>query len=189
MSLMEESSNRLHKRRNSGLNLPLPKAVLLLILSTILLTVSFSTNFLGVSSTEKFIKWQNDSEALIFGRLIKARQEGIKSGYGLLYKDSQWKDSNSYITGNFVDELIVYEAQIGLQGMIFSVMDRVLPIDRETKVQLFYMLNCFLTSILISILVAFLLVHFSIFTGVFALAACLFSPWLTFVAKNLYWVI
>lgn len=163
--------------------------IVILIISTVLLTLSFYNNSFEVADITTFKNWQNDSEALVIGRLIKSRQAGLKADCGLLQRDPTWKEVNSFITGDHVDTFYVYPGQIGLQGLAFGIIDRFFSLNGSDTLRLLYLINSLLLAVLIALVAFWASKQFNLLSGLFIIAGCIFSPWLVFSAKNLYWVL
>ena len=60
------------------------KIILQLIFSTFILFICFNNNFFKTARPDAFRIFQNDSESLIAGRILKSDREGISSSSGLL---------------------------------------------------------------------------------------------------------
>lgn len=159
------------------------------IISTVLLTLSFYNNCFEVADITTFKNWQNDSEAFVIGRLIKSRQAGLKANYGLLQRDPDWQEVNRFITGDHVDDFSVYLGQTGLQGLAFGILDRFVPLNSSDTLKLFYLINSSLLAVLITLVAFWASRQFNLLAGLFIIIGCIFSPWLVFSAKNLYWVL
>ena len=163
--------------------------IVVLCLAVTLLTLSFYQNIFEVADMNSFNNWQNDSESLVIGRLIKSRQSGLTSDYGLLQRDLNWTTSNSFVTNTYVENFYIYTSQIGLQGFLFGVIDRISPLSSSGTLEALYLLNSLLLAILIAMIALWTNKEFGFLSGIFLIIGCIFSPWLTFGAKNLYWVI
>ena len=163
--------------------------ILVFFISTILLTLSFYNNSFEVADISTFRSWQNDSESLVVGRLIQSRQAGLGADYGLLQRDPDWSESNRFITGEHVDNLSVYPSQLGLQGLAFGIIDRFVPLNSSDTLKLLYFMNSLLLAIFIVLVAFWASKQLNLLSGLFIIIGCIFSPWLVFSAKNLYWVL
>lgn len=155
----------------------------------ILLTLSFKQNILSVVSWNHFLIWQEGSESLVLGRVIRARQEGLSAEYNLLQRDLNWREENAFITEDYVEFGILYYSQIGLQGFVYAVVDRVLPINNHNKLKLFYFINSLLLAIMIGLISFWAIKHFNYLSGLAVLIGGSFSYWLVLSARNMFWVI
>lgn len=163
--------------------------IVILITMTIVLSLSFCNNILKVADKTTFKDWQNDSEAFVVGRMIKSRQDGLKSDYGLLQRDPNWLENNKFITDDHVDAFFLYTSQIGLQGLVFGIIDKFTPLNSYKTLKSFYLINSLLLAILIALVAFWASKQFNLLSGLFIMIGCTFSPWLVFSAKNLYWVL
>ena len=162
--------------------------VLGVLLSLFLLTVSFYHNSFEVVGANWFRDWQNDSESLVTGRLIRSRQAGMGADFGILQRDFHWEEENRFVSGAYVERFQYYPQQIGLQGMIFGALDRVIPLQGNGMLQFLYLLNAFLLAAFITLTALWARAKFGILSGVFLILGSVFSPWLVVTARNLYWV-
>ena len=162
--------------------------MLAMLLSVFLLTMSFYSNIFEVADDTWFREWQNDSEALVIGRLIRSRQAGLCSDYGLLQRDPEWNTVNRFLTDEHIESFSLYQQQIGLQGMLFGVLDRIMPMNGIEMLNFLYLLNSILLAILITLVAIWAWVKFGILSSIFIILGCIFSPWLVVSGRNLYWV-
>ena len=175
--------------RNGKLEKLLIRIIVFLVF-VFVLTMAFYQNSFEIASYDQFKNWQNDSEALVLGRLIKSRQSGLTADYGFLQREPEWKDNpNRFVSGEQVDNFSIYQAQVGLQGLIFGVWDRITPQRNSQTLMQMYLINVMLLASLISMLALWSWSEFNLCAGVFIIVGCIVSPWLTFAAKNLYWVV
>lgn len=163
--------------------------IITLIIPTILLSLSFYKNNFAIADMDTFINWQNDSEALVLGRLIKSRQSGLQSTYGFLQRDPNWYEDNKFITGEHTDTSLIYLSQIGLQGLAFGIIDKYISLNNNDTLKLLYFINSLFLAILIVLVAFWANNQFNLLSGLFVIIGCMLSPWLVFSAKNLYWVL
>lgn len=155
----------------------------------VLLTLSFYQNSFNAVPESHFLTWQADSEGLVLGRIIRARQAGLRAEYNLLQRDPNWREENAFITENHVEFGGLYYGQIGLQGFVYAVMDRSLPMSNHNKLNLFYFINSLLLAIMIGLLAFWAIKHFNYLSGLGILIGGIFSHWLVLSARNMYWVV
>lgn len=162
---------------------------LMIAIFTIMLFLSFYSNFWGVVDQKWFEGYQIDSESLVIGRVMKSSQEGIMSNGGFLTrtKDGYTLQKDYYI--NQIDsEYVVYPQQIGLQGMFFSVIDNVTNFPPNINLKVFYSINCIILSLLIMVMYRYIYNEFGSISALVFIITCIINPWLVVSARNLYWV-
>jgi hypothetical protein len=148
---------------------------------------------------------QNGSECLIIGRMIQSNQNGIFSAGGLT---GAWVPDNShprgisdrwlspeqarnqyasYFNGTTSDKYFLYLSQIGAQGMMFSLLDRLIPLSPETKLTLFYMLTSLLSTTALTLIILWLYYELGFSAAIFAACAVILSQSLTVFGGDLWW--
>ena len=174
------------------------QAVVVLV-SMALFYSSFMHNLLGVVSTQWFAWHQKDMESFVVGRMVKSRQDGVLSAAGLLGTCSPIAEKvpfsmdvlrfqyRSYAQGLGCGAYTPYESQIGAQGMPFSLLDRAMPLEAETRLKSLYALTSLLSASLLSVLVLWLWRRIGTLPAITALAFTLCSEWLTVFGRNLWW--
>ena len=159
-----------------------------ILLSAFLLTMSFYNNSFAVADTLWFRDWQDDSESLVVGRLIRSSQAGIWADYGILQRDYDWREENRFVSGNHVEEFQMYPQQIGLQGMVFGLLNSIISLQDSDMIQFLYLLNAIMLAIFILLVALWVKAKFGLLSAIFIVVGCIFSPWLVVSARNLYWV-
>lgn len=147
------------------------------------LSFNFSFNTIKTVDTNWFNSFQLDSEALVIGKIINSRQNGIKSHSGFL-----GNSDGNYYKEKSQNNYAVYDAQTGIQGVIFSALDKFLKVESKNKLIIYYCVNSVLMSLSLTILIKFFIDSFGIMSGIFCFVGTLYSPWLIVGAKNLYWI-
>ncbi len=169
-------------------------------LSILLLFLGFYVNLWRAAKPAWFESHQRDTEAYIMGRMVKSRQERIFSAGGLngvgTIKDipKQWESATglerqyiAYLNDLSFNGFSTYNSQPGGQGMVFSLIDKLLPLPPNVKLQFFYVLTALLTAISISAVISWFYQEFGSWVAVCVLLTTLFSGWLTVFGKNLWW--
>ncbi len=170
------------------------------VMSTLLLFLGFYTNYWGVAHQKWFDTHQRDTEGHIMGRMVKSRQDGIFSAGGLTGDGStanipeqleipspyNWQ-YKAYLNNLSFDKFSTYNSQPGGQGMIFSLLDKLIPLSPKNKLEIFYVLTALLTAIALTLILAWFYQEFGLLAAVFVLGSALFSHWLTVFGKNLWW--
>ncbi len=170
------------------------------IASVLLLFFGFYANTWHVAHQEWFDTHQRDTEGLIMGRMVKSRQHGILSagglnGYGTFEKvEQQWISSSqvenqysAFLNNLSFDEYGTYKSQPGGQGMIFSLLDKLLPLSPTIKLKSFYLLTALLSAIALTAIIGWFYEEFDWIVALFVLASVVLSQWLTVFGKNLWW--
>lgn len=115
--------------------------------------------------------WQLDSEELVVNKIMDARSHGI---------------------GNYNGMMVDYQQQIGFAGLLFSVVDKLVerqagltePIPKNVMCGL----NVFCFTVLFFVFLYWLCREFGILTACVVYVTALYTHWMGFTAKNLYWV-
>jgi hypothetical protein len=180
--------------------------IAIFILATLILFFDFFLNCWKVADRKWFEDFQHDDESLIIGRMVKSRQDGILSDGGLSglvsldstpwrMHDKPWSErpfSYQYLAYKerlFFGTYTPYYSQIGGQGILFSLLDRAIPLVPNTKLQIFYGLTSLLSALTLALIVLWFAVEFNIFTGAFVLGSMVLSQWLVVFGRNLWWSI
>ena len=169
-------------------------------LSIGLLFFGFFANTWRVADPNWFATHQKDTEAHIMGRMVKSRQDGIFSAGGLngwgtaKSTDAEWIPSTelgpqytAYLHKLPFEKFSTYNSQPGGQGMIFSLLDRLIPFSPQTKLKLFYILTALLSAIALTAIIGWLYEEFGGWIAIFVLCSAVLSQWLTVFGKNLWW--
>ena len=177
------------------------RPVLFCVFSVLVLFSSFFKNVWHVADQEWFENFQLDTESLIVGRMVQSRQSGLFSmgglpGMGSLgpipqeqYTQDPSFQSLSYFNGATFESYLPYESQIGGQGMLFSLLDKFIPLPHRLKLGFFHALSSLLTALVITGVLLWFCIEFGYFVGLFLLISTILSPWLAVFGKNLWWSI
>ena len=177
---------------------PLAKLFFIAVAS-ILLFVNFcffslSGNKGAFVGSNKFVYFQEDSEALVFGKIIADMDDvPTDKSVGLYYvrdKDTKLIGSND-LKNNLSNQeyrsgvkLSAYDSQVGLQGYVFSFLHNKLHIPVS-----YLRIACALLLVLVIMGILILVRKKYGFLLCFVSYLCiLLSPWVCAFAKNLYWV-
>ena len=165
-----------------------------------LLFFGFFSNTWRVADQNWFATHQKDTEAHIMGRMVKSRQDGIFSAGGLngwgtaKSTDAEWIPSTAlgpqytaYLYELSFEKFSTYNSQPGGQGMIFSLLDRLIPLSPESKLRLFYVLTALLSAIALTAIIGWFYEEFSGWVAIFVIGSAVLSQWLTVFGKNLWW--
>ena len=170
------------------------------VVSTLLLFFGFSTNLWHVAEQNWFDNHQKDTESHIMGRMVKSKQDGILSsgglnGWGTAKKmDSDWipptertPQYTAYLHNLTFENFSTYNSQPGGQGMIFSLLDRLIPFSQRFKLNFFYVLTALLSAVALTFIINWFYEEFGLLTAILVLGSALLSHWLTVFGKNLWW--
>ena len=168
-------------------------------LSIGLLFFGFLSNVWHVAEQQWFDTHQRDTESLIVGRMVKSRQDGIFSvggltGAGIADIQQKWITSNqidnqysAYLNKHSFDKFSPYMSQTGGQGIIFSLLDRLIPFSPQIKLWSFYVLTALLSAIALTAIVSWFYEEFGGWVAIFVIGSAVLSQWLTVFGKNLWW--
>jgi len=181
------------------------KKLSICILSFVLLSLGFFSNCWNVAEQKHFKSNQFGSEALILGRLIKSRQDGIFSAGGLTgawvpdnshnygisdhwFSPQQARNQYSVYSGGVTsDTYLLYLSQTGGQAMIFSLLDSSIPLSPRTKLPLFYLLTSTLTATALTLIILWLYCELGFSAALFAACSMILSQSLTCFGRDLWW--
>ena len=169
-------------------------------LSILLLFFGFFSNTWRVAEQNWFDTHQKDTESHIMGRMVKSRQDGIFSAGGLngwgtaKSTDAEWipptertPQYTAYLHNLTFEKFSTYNSQPGGQGMIFSLLDRLIPFSPQIKLRLFYVLTALLSAIALTTIIGWLYEEFGGWVAIFVIISAVLSQWLTVFGKNLWW--
>lgn len=163
------------------------------VLATALLILSFYGNAFHVAEGNWFRGQQRQVEGQVAARLIVADQDGLLShggfnGWCASRVSTLRHQDQLYIQGVACDNFKPYRSQAGLQAMSFAVFDRLTPFDRATTWNLIQFVTAAFSAVFVALLLSWLGAEFGHLAYAAALAATLFSPWMTVFGRLLYWV-
>lgn len=178
--------------------LELSRTIALWVISIGILFFGFFSNVWHVAEQQWFDTHQRDTESLIVGRMVKSRQDGIFSVGGLtgagITDLQQWITSDqiddqysAYLNRLSFSKFSPYLSQTGGQGIIFSLLDRLIPLSPQTKLWSFYVLTALLSAIALTAIIGWFYEEFGGWVATFVLCSAVFSQWLTVFGKNLWW--
>ena len=178
----------------------LARKIVIWALSIGFLFFGFFSNTWRVADQNWFATHQKDTEAHIMGRMVKSRQDGIFSAGGLngwgtaKSTDAEWIPSTAlgpqytaYLYKLSFEKFSTYNSQPGGQGMIFSLLDRLIPLSPESKLRLFYVLTALLSAGALTFIVSWFYEEFGGWVAIFVIVSAVLSQWLTVFGKNLWW--
>jgi hypothetical protein len=169
--------------------------LLFIIGGTLFLMPSFHHNQWKIVESEYYRLWQRTYERVVVARLAKSQQDGIFSAGGLLglaNSPQGWNfdldtQYDIYQTKTKVEYYLPYKSHPGLQGIVFSVIDRITNLSPQQNIALIRTITAVLSAFAISLLSAFLAVEFGWLSAVLVLLFSAFSEWMILPAVNAYW--
>ncbi|MDH5766994.1 MAG: hypothetical protein OEZ38_13360 [Gammaproteobacteria bacterium] len=175
-----------------------------LLVSLILLYLSFGHNIFHAVNPEKFYTTGHVSDALVIARMVETRDHGLQSMQSRMGRylgekgnfDLQ-RDANQkrLYLGQPVDEPLTYtpyDSQFGAQALFFSYLDdamAMLDIAPQTRLTLFHSFLALVFSIIIIALLSILYDDIGPVACGLILISILFSRWQVYYAKSLYWML
>lgn len=168
------------------------------IISFVLLFLSFNYNLFHAVNPKKFYDFQSDSEALVIGRMVKSREDGIFSSqarmgrYYELPGDMNRNQERLYFTNTVEGKYGEYDSQLGLQGIIYSYLDSVLAstgLEPRSRYEIYHTVNSLIFCTVLLIIIMILYKDIGIKACAFIVFTILLSRWQVYFAKNFYWVI
>jgi hypothetical protein len=174
--------------------------------SFLVLFVGFRWNAWRAADQFSFALTQQDTEALVVGRMVWSRERGllasagllgfVEAGEGIVTFDTSdlWEarsfdfQRQAYLERRPIRSFSPYFSHCGLQGLGFAAVDAVLWFTSPAfKMGFFHTLTAALVAAAYSLLVLWLRREFGVGAAFLALLVVAASPWLTALARNMYW--
>jgi len=164
------------------------------------LTLGFYNNFFGVIKQDKFNEYDTYCQSQVIGRVIKAEKDGIfsKGGFTGWVKDKNmtWEEMISaqydlFENGSDVNtsNFVIYDGQVGGQGIIFSFIDKISPLSNKLNLKLFWLLTSLSLAVLLSFFIYWIHENYGFITAIITFLLIIISPWITLFGRNLYWIL
>ena len=160
--------------------------------------MAFQFNAFNTVNNKWFQTYDIGSEALVIGRLVNSRENGLFSSGGQLgiYKELPGErntiQDQLYLKKTEGGVYEAYVSSIGLQGIFFSLIDNFFDnlniVDLEKRIDLFHALTSLLLVFALSSIVLLLSFEIGFISALLVLGTIVYSQWLVLGAKNLYWV-
>lgn len=173
-------------------------AATLFIISVLLIFLSFNFNLFHAVNSGKFPTYQSDSEALVIGRLVKSRNDGLLSSEARMgrymgldgdYNLNQTKLFIGELEGGNYEE---YNSQIGMQGILWSQVDivfRKIGVEPALRLAIYRGMTSLLFALVLSTIIVILYCDIGIEASGFLLFTIVFSKWQVYMGNNLYWMV
>lgn len=141
--------------------------------------------------------WQNDSEGLVWGKIVRF-ESGIqdKSEFLLLGNyghDDPAMNQRAFVEGTPPQDQVysIYPSQTGAQGLLFLFLSQVftrIGIDRYHVQRLLWILNTSAFVLCFAFVCRWIAEKWGGISALFALSVLVASHWMTVSISNLYWV-
>jgi hypothetical protein len=176
-------------------------AAVFFLASVVSLYLGFSGNLWRVAQQPFFDNHQIAMESFIVGRLVKTARDGLFSSGGLpglvgpdpappdienpnyRFQYQAYQDSLPFTS------FAPYLSQTGGQGMLFGVLDAVIPLSNADTLTLFHGLTSLLSALAVSLILLWIYREFGRAAGLAALITAVLAQWLTVFGRNLWWSI
>jgi hypothetical protein len=172
------------------------KLILFFIFGTILLIPGFYRDQWNVVTID-YHNWQLGFDRTVIARLVQSRQDGILSAGALLGLGDvkKWKfdaETSShqvevYEKGEKFHSYLAYKSSPGLQGILFSIFDRITNFRPEVNITLFRGFVVALSATIMSFFAVLLAIEFGWLAAILVLLFIVFSEWMTLPAGSVYW--
>jgi hypothetical protein len=175
------------------------KPIVLFVLAILILFPSFYKNQWHILDQESLQTNQLLSDHYIMGRLLKSHRDGVFSAGGLVGFVEVLPDPSRlvhrtypyqldyFVTNQDFVNYLPYESQIGGQGMLFSILDEIIPKSPQATLRLFYLGTSFLSAVLLTLLILWFYQEFGFSVALLVLVTTAFSQWLIDFGKSLFW--
>ncbi len=175
------------------------KAALFFCCSVLVLFLGFFTDAWRVAEPDWFNSHQIAMQSFIVGRMVLSRQEGLLSKGGLTgiggptanppdIENANYRyQYQAYLETLPFESFSTYKSQIGGQGMLFGILDGLLPFPPGIKLTLFLAFTALLSALLLASVTQWFLREFSFPVAFLVLLSAVASQWLTVFGRNLWW--
>lgn len=163
----------------------------------IILIPGFYNNQWNVVTYNNYQSWQDTFDRTIAARLVKSRQDGLRSAGGLLGLGDvkKWKFNvettahqyEIYEQGKNFNSYLAYKSFPGFQGLVFGIFDRLTNISPKTNLIIFRGAVVFISAVIIAGFSVWLAVEFGWLAALFMLTFVVLSEWMTLPAGSTYW--
>ena len=173
-------------------------------LITLAFTLGYYNNFWGVVEQTEFEKFDLYCQSQVLGRVIKAEKDGIFSVGGLtgwirdesIMKDMTYEEMTHFQFEIYKKELdidrawfVIYDSQMGGQGMTFALLDKISPFSNSKNLKLFWLLTSLSLAGILSVFIFWVYRNYGLIASFITFLLLLVSPWLTFFGRNIYWML
>lgn len=169
------------------------KKLFLFVVITFLLQLSFNYNFFYAANDVFFKGHQKDSEALVIGKMINSKSNGIFNEKALGKYSQEIQENYDYYLNDYIpsNNISPYYSSFGLQGYFYSAIDKIISVfglSSKNKLDIMYFLTSLAMSLTFSVFILLVKKEFGIFPAIVLMIGIIYSQWLVVFAKNLYWM-
>lgn len=173
------------------------RTILIFIVTTLVISSSFYKNSWKMIDSKFYQQWRDVFDEFVIGRLAKSNVDGVLSAGGLLLigntdhydltsRTIRHQTDMYYQKGKF-DIYWTYKSTSGLEGLVFSLFDKVTDFEPSTNVRLFYLGTALVSGAVLSLILLWILSEFGFAAYFLAAVSVAFSPWLQLMGGSLYW--
>jgi hypothetical protein len=170
----------------------------------LVLAFSYYRNIWGVVDNKSFNESDVYCESQVLGRVIRSEKSGIFSEGGLngwvkddsLMKDMSWDQMTYFQFDIYTKNLktgppvfIIYDSQLGGQGIVYALIDKISPFSNSINLYVFWMINSFSLAFLITVFISWIFKNYGYKASLVTFLLILMSPWLTYFGRDLYLVL
>lgn len=179
-------------------------AVAWCLLAICVLAPGFGSNGWGVADEQHFEQQNRDMEAHVMARIVKSRADGLLSAGGLLGLGTvdgrpvdfdDWEhipveeQFDAYVSGASFGHYEPYLSQIGAEGTLFVLVDRLAPGDEEAHLAVFGWVAAGMSAIALGLLVCWFFLELGGFAAAAVLVGAIASQWLTVFGGKMFWAL
>jgi hypothetical protein len=176
-----------------------PRTVIIFsLLAFIILFLGYNSNFWRVTDRDYF-ESAGEYEGAVISRIIQSEKEGIFSYGGFpgwtnppdsLKKIGSGRELQYHMYYNEISPISYrpYTSQIGVQGMLFSLLNNISPFTKKTTIGLFKAITAAIMSIIIISFIVWAWCEFGYLSAVFVLLLMVLSHWPTAFARSLWFM-
>lgn len=182
-----------------------PRQIFLLLLSLLLLTLNFYGNSFGIGNNDLISHFDTYSEALVIGKLASSEKNGVFAHSGLTgvnFDKSIVSPEVDVLTDVYTDQLdyylgkkempseyFTYRSQTGGQAILFSMINNLLPFDKDVNLNILRFVNAFLVALSFVIFIGWVYRNFGMLSSIIVLVLIALSTWLIMFSHNLWWAL
>ncbi|MBN1439140.1 MAG: hypothetical protein JW929_07010 [Anaerolineales bacterium] len=167
--------------------------------SIVCLFLGFYLNFWGVVESGFFEDHQIVMESFIVGRILKTERDGLFSAGGLPGLSGPDETPPDIENANYqfqyqayrdslpIRSFTPYLSQNGMQGILFGILDGILPFSNSDKLSIFYGLTSLLLATVLAVILEWFRREFGWTAAIFSLISVIVSQWMTVFGRNLWW--
>jgi len=153
---------------------------------------------LRTADDQWFSSFDQWDERCVVARMLKSHRDGVFSSGGLLGTillnqppRSDFEELSDHFRAyrrqlEFVG-YTPYKFQIGGEGMLFSELDKVLPLQPTYRLEFYHALTALLSAGAITAVVVWFYLELGMLTALLVLGSAVCSMWLTVYGRNFFW--